>query len=171
MLVLGLDPGYGRLGYAVVEEKGSSLRALDFGVLETSAKLSFERRLLLVHDAILKLAKEYSFSEAVLETLYFAKNAKTAIAVAEARGVIRLALAQADLPVYECQPNQIKLALCGDGKAGKVQVTRMVTRLLNLSKAPKLDDAADALALAITGLRSRNFRRLTALAAASKVSS
>lgn len=171
MLVLGLDPGYGRLGYAVVEEKGSSLRALDYGVLETAAKLSFERRLLLVHDGILKLAKEYKFSEAVLETLYFAKNVKTAIAVAEARGVIRLALAEVDLPVYECQPNQIKVALCGDGKAGKAQVTRMVTRLLNLSKAPKLDDAADALALAITGLRSRNFRRLAAIASASRDSS
>jgi crossover junction endodeoxyribonuclease RuvC len=171
MLVLGLDPGYGRLGYAVVEEKGSRLRALDFGVLETAAKLSFERRLLLVHDGILKLTKQYSFSEAVLETLYFSKNVKTAIAVAEARGVIRLALAQVELPVYECHPNQIKVALCGDGKAGKAQVTRMVTRLLNLSKAPKLDDAADALALAITGLRSRNFRRLAAIAAAAKVSS
>ena len=164
MLVLGLDPGYGRLGYGVVEEKGSKLRAVEFGVIETPAKMPFEKRLLAVFDAVEALAQRHDCAEAAVETLYFSKNVKTAIGVAEARGVIRLALARLKVPVFEVKPVELKLAIAGSGKADKAMVTRMVTRLLNLPAPPKPDDAADALALAITALRSRNFRKLRSLA-------
>jgi crossover junction endodeoxyribonuclease RuvC len=170
VLVLGLDPGYGRLGFGVVEEKGSSLRALEYGVIETAAKMPFEQRLLAVFDAVEGLARRHHCDEASVETLYFSKNVKTAIGVAEARGVIRLALARLKVPVLECQPSQVKLALAGSGSADKGQVTRMVTRLLNLAAPPKPDDAADALALALTALRSRHLRKLSALALSKKKS-
>jgi len=165
---LGLDPGYGRLGFGVVEEKGSALRAVEFGVIETPAGMPFEERLLAVFDAVEALARRHGCGEAAVETLYFAKNVKTAIGVAEARGVIRLALARLKVPVLEVKPVQLKLAIAGSGKADKAMVTRMVTRLLNLPAPPKPDDAADALALAITALRSRNFRKLTSLAKKSR---
>lgn len=168
MIFVGLDPGYGRLGYGVVEEKGSSLKALEFGVFETPSTMPFEKRLVFVFDAVQELLSRHECEEAAVETLYFSKNVKTAIGVAEARGVIRLALAQLKVPVLEIQPVQLKLALTGSGKADKKMVTRMVTRLLNLPAPPQPDDAADALALALTALRSRNFRSLTQKALAKK---
>jgi crossover junction endodeoxyribonuclease RuvC len=166
--VLGLDPGYGRLGYAVVEEKGSALRAMEFGVMETPSKMPFEKRLMKVFDFVEALVGRHACDEAAVETLYFSKNVKTAMAVAEARGVIRLALARLEVSAVEVKPMELKLAVTGSGKADKAQITRMVTRLLNLPGPPKPDDAADALALAITGLRSRHIRRLTALAKGSQ---
>jgi crossover junction endodeoxyribonuclease RuvC len=166
--VLGLDPGYGRLGYAVVEEKGSALKALDFGVMETPSTMPFEQRLLKVFDFVEALVGRHACDEAAVETLYFSKNVKTAIGVAEARGVIRLALVRLGLPVVEIKPMELKLAVTGSGRADKVQVTRMVTRLLNLPAPPKPDDAADALGLAITALRGRAMRKLMALAKASR---
>jgi len=168
VLSLGLDPGYGRMGFGIVEERGSSLKALEFGVIETPAKMPFEERLLRIYDAVETIVKRHPCNEAAVETLFFSKNVKTAMAVAEARGVIRLALARLKMPVLECAPNQVKLALTGSGKADKGQVTRMVTRLLNLPAPPKPDDAADALALALTALRSRNLRKFSALAIKSK---
>ena len=139
MRALGLDPGYGRLGFGVVEEKGSSLKALEYGVIETPAKMPFEERLVAVFDAVEALARRSGCAEAAVETLYFAKNVKTAIGVAEARGVIRLALARLKVPVLEVKPVQLKLAIAGSGKADKAMVTRMVTRLLNLPAPPKPD--------------------------------
>lgn len=168
MRVLGLDPGYGRLGYGVVEESGSSFRALEYGVFETPAKMPFEQRLLSVFEFVEDIASRQNPGEAAVETLYFSKNVKTAMGVAEARGVIRLALARLKVSTLELQPGQVKLAVAGSGKADKKQVTRMITRLLNLPAPPKPDDAADALALALTALRSRNFRKLSALAKKSR---
>jgi crossover junction endodeoxyribonuclease RuvC len=168
MPVLGLDPGYGRLGFGVVEQKGSSLQAVDYGVIETPAKMPFEERLLMVFEGVEALARKHRCEEAALETLFFSKNVKTAMSVAEARGVIRLALARLKIPVLELQPGSVKLALTGSGSADKAQVTRMVTRLLGLPSPPKPDDAADALALALSALRSRPLRKLTALAKAAK---
>src|SRR4051812_44914640 len=165
---LGLDPGYGRLGFGLVEEKGSALRALEYGVVETPAKMPFEERLLTVFKAVEALALKHGPAEAAVETLFFSKNAKTAMAVAEARGVIRVALARLKVPVLEISPVQVKLAVTGSGKADKKQVIRMVTRLLNLPAPPKPDDAADALALALTAIRSHNFRKLSSLSALSK---
>jgi crossover junction endodeoxyribonuclease RuvC len=157
---LGLDPGYGRLGFAVVEERGSQWTLCCVGVLETPSKAAFEERLMALRDAVAGLCRDWRPQECALETLYFSKNVKTAMAVAEARGVLRLALAEAGVPVHEISPNAVKLALCGSGSGVKSQVGRMVARLLGLSEAPKPDDAADAAAIALAGLRSRPMREL-----------
>ncbi len=156
---LGLDPGYGRLGYAVIEQRGSEWSLLDVGCAETPASQPFEQRLLAVHQALAGLLKRWKPDEASIETLYFSKNVKTAMQVAEARGVLRLALAEAGVPALELAPNAVKLALTGSGAAGKEQVGRMVVRLLNLKQMPKPDDAADAVALALAGLRSQPLRQ------------
>lgn len=157
---LGLDPGYGRLGYALVEERGSQWSLLDVGVVDTPAKTAFETRLLGLRDAVRDLCVRWAPQECSVETLFFSRNAKTAMQVAEARGVLRLALAESGVPVHEVAPNAVKLALCGDGAAGKAQVGRMVVRLLALKALPKPDDAADAVAIALAGLRSRGRREL-----------
>lgn len=157
---LGLDPGYGRLGYALVEERASQWALLDVGVVETPKAQAFEQRLLALQAAVLGLCQRWRPQECALETLYFSKNAKTAMQVAEARGVLRLSLAQAGVPVHEIAPNAVKLALAGSGSADKGQVGRMVVRLLNLRALPKPDDAADAAAIALAGLRSAPMRRL-----------
>jgi crossover junction endodeoxyribonuclease RuvC len=159
---LGLDPGYGRMGFAVIEQDGSGFRLLCVGCIETPASQPFEERLLDVRTQLLALVKEWKPQEASLETLFFSKNAKTAMQVAEARGVIRVTLAEAKVPVLEVAPNGVKLALTGSGAADKAQVGRMVVRLLNLKALPKPDDAADAVALALTGLRSAPLRLLIA---------
>lgn len=157
---LGLDPGFGRLGYAVVEESGTRWSLLDVGVLETVKQGAFDRRLLALQEGVQALCRRWSPSECALETLYFSKNAKTAMQVAEARGVLRLTLAQAGVPVYEIAPNAVKMAVAGNGAATKAQVGRMVVRLLGLETLPKPDDAADAAAIALAGLRSRPLREL-----------
>ena len=164
---LGLDPGYGRLGYAVVEQRGAEWQLVDVGCVETAASRAFEERLVEVHDALDAILARWRPQEASLETLYFSKNVKTAMQVAEARGVLRLTLAKAGVPAFELAPNAVKLALTGSGSAGKDQVGRMVVRLLGLKEMPKPDDAADAVALALAGLRSRPLRQH--LAAAKKV--
>lgn len=159
---LGLDPGYGRLGYALVEARGAQWALMDVGVVETSKGLPFEQRLLALQTAVLELCRRWQPAECALETLYFSKNAKTAMQVAEARGVLRLSLAQAGVPVFEVAPNAVKTAVAGDGAATKAQVGRMVVRLLGLKALPRPDDAADAAAIAIAGLRSAPLRRLQA---------
>ncbi len=156
---LGLDPGYGRLGYAVIEQAGSQWSLVDVGCVETPSTQPFEQRLLAVHQALGALLQRWQPHEASIETLYFSKNVKTAMQVAEARGVLRLALAEAGVPTLEIAPNAVKLALTGSGAAGKEQVGRMVVRLLNLKAMPKPDDAADAVALALAGLRSQPLRQ------------
>ncbi len=160
--ILGLDPGYGRLGYAVVEQQGSEFKALDYGVIETSAKSDFDSRLLTLASALEVLVKKHLVKEAALETLYFSKNVKTALKVAEARGALRLTLARLGVNVLEINPSEVKLALGGHGQADKKQIQRMVTRLLNLKSIPQPDDAADALAQALTAFRSRPLRLLKA---------
>jgi len=161
-----LDPGYGRLGFALVEERGSQWTLLDVGVVETPANTDFTVRLLGLHDAVLKLCERWQPQECALETLFFSKNVKTAMQVAEARGVLRLALARAKVPVVEVSPSTVKLALAGSGTADKAQVGRMVVRLLDLKALPKPDDAADAAAIALAGLRSAPMRKLQRAATA-----
>lgn len=165
---LGLDPGYGRLGYAVIEQSGSQWSLVDVGCAETPSAMPFEQRLLAVHFTLTDLLQRWQPDEATIETLYFSKNVKTAMQVAEARGVIRLALAEGGVPALELAPNAVKLALTGSGAAGKDQVGRMVVRLLNLKTMPKPDDAADAVALALAGLRSQPLRQSLAARAAAQ---
>ncbi len=169
MKVLGLDPGYGRLGWGVVEQSGFAMKAVEFGVFETASSLPFPARLEELHAFVSSLAARHRCGEAAVEQIFFSKNVKTAVLVAEARGVILLALRQAGLEAVEVSPQHVKQALVGQGAATKAQNQFMVQRLLGLKSLPKPDDAADALGLAVAALRSRPMRLLARQAAAKAV--
>ncbi len=147
--ILGIDPGYAILGYGVVERTGTRLVAIDYGVVETSAKLSFPERLEKLYLGTKRLIELHNPDEAVFEELFFYRNTTTAISVGAGRGVSILAAEQCGLPLFEYTPMQIKLSVAGDGHADKQGVQRMVRALLGLAKPPQPDDAADALAAAI----------------------
>lgn len=149
MIVLGIDPGTAALGYGIVERAGSRLRLIDVGCLETSASETLPARLLQIHRLVADLIELHRPDLLAVERLFFSKNAQTAFAVGQARGVVLLAGAAADVPVREATPNEVKTAVTGYGAADKEQVGRMVATVLGLQAAPRPDDAADALAVAI----------------------
>lgn len=149
MIVLGIDPGTAALGYGIVERSGSRLRMVDVGCLETSAADTLPVRLLQIHRVVTDLIELHRPDILAVERLFFSKNAQTAFAVGQARGVVLLAGAAAGLPVREATPNEVKTAVTGYGAADKEQVGRMVATVLGLKAAPRPDDAADALAVAI----------------------
>lgn len=151
MRILGIDPGFDRNGYGVIEDQGGKLVHIAHGVLQTSKEDTFEKRLQQVRDSVMELIKTYQPEAVAVEELFFQTNAKTAIKVAQARGVILLAIADANIKIVELTPNQVKVGTTGDGRADKKQIQEMVTRLLKLSAPPQPDDAADALAIAIVG--------------------
>ncbi len=154
---LGIDPGFGRLGYGIVEESRSGLRVIDYGCFETRASERAGARLLAIRNRLNELIASWKPTLVATESLFFSKNVKTALAVGEARGVILLTVAEHGLPLFELSPQEVKIAVTGYGKAEKVQVQRMVTRILGLPKPPKPDDAADGLALALAALQMRRF--------------
>lgn len=160
MLVLGLDPGLAITGYGLVEGDGQRLRPVAYGVLRTPAGVPLPDRLVMLHQALADLLAEYRPPVAALEELFFATNARTAIMVGEARGVLLLTLAQAGVAVAEYTPLQIKQAITGYGQAEKLQVQQMVRLLLNLAELPKPDDAADALAVSICHHNSSRMAQL-----------
>lgn len=161
MLVIGIDPGTATTGYGLVrEESDGSLFAVAYGVIRTSAKTPMPIRLTQIHQQLEEIQKHHSADTAAVEKLFFQKNVKTAITVAQGRGVAILALAQAGLEVGEYTPLEIKQAVAGYGGADKNQVQQMVRILLNLETIPKPDDAADALAVAITHIHSVKSRAL-----------
>lgn len=147
--ILGIDPGFATTGYAVLEKKNNSLTPLDAGIIATPKTDTKLKRLETIYDDCLSLIKTYRPSVCAVEELFFAKNARTAFMVGQARGVILLACAQSKLPVYEYTPLQVKMAVTGYGNATKKQVQYMVQTLLKLQTAPKPDDVADAIAIAI----------------------
>lgn len=149
MIVLGIDPGTAATGYGVVERTGSQLRAVDYGCLETLPSIELPRRLLEIHQAITELILTHRPSLLGVERLFFNRNVQTAFAVGQARGVVLLAAAEHDIPVFEYGPHEVKLAVTGYGRAGKEQVQRMVQMVLGMPALPRPDDAADALAVAI----------------------
>ena len=149
MIVLGIDPGTAALGYGIVERNGGGLRAVDFGVLKTTPELSLPERLLAVHTLVTDLIDLHAPALVGVERLFFSRNAQTAFAVGQARGVVLLAAAQHGIPVREATPNEIKNAVDGYGSADKEQVQRMLQVLLSLDSPPTPDDAADALAMAV----------------------
>lgn len=150
MRVLGIDPGYAIVGWGVVEYVGNRFAPVGFGAVITEKDTPFEQRLVEIYDGILDVCRRYKPEAISIEKLYYQHNQTTVIGVAEARGVILLAAAQAGLPVYEYTPMQVKLAVTGYGKAVKKQVQEMTRVLLRLPAVPKPDDTADALAMAIT---------------------
>lgn len=149
-IILGIDPGFGRMGFGVLRMAGREMHAVDFGVFTTLAKLDFASRLAYLVEDLQAVLAHWHPSVLAIETLFVTNNQKTAMRVAEARGVVLLTAAQAGIPVLEFSPKQIKLALTGHGSAQKPAVQRMVKQLLQLPHIPKPDDAADALAIAIT---------------------
>jgi len=148
--ILGIDPGFGRVGWGVIEKKNGEWFAVDWGCLETSSKKDFIERLKEIHSAIGALIKKYQPEKIGVEDLFFAKNVKTAMKVGEARGVILLTCVQAGVPVSEFTPLQIKQTVTGYGRAEKGQMQKMVQLLLKIKKKITPDDAADALAAALT---------------------
>ncbi len=148
-LILGIDPGIGRMGYAVVAVQGAELRLVVCDVVTTPAKLAYPQRLLQAYDHLSAIIAQYAPQEAALESLFFGHNVSTAMPVAQARGVAMLALVQQGITIAEYTPNEVKLAVTGYGAAKKAQVGEMVRRLLHLSSIPRPDDAADAAAIAI----------------------
>ena len=149
MLALGIDPGTAICGYGLVEMKGNHLKAIDYGAVITSPKMSAQDRLLKINLEIEALIKKYQPDVMGVEQLFFNKNIRTAIPVGQARGVVLLVAAKNNIEVAEHTPLQIKQAVVGYGRATKEQVIYMVEKLLNLPKKPHPDDVADALAVAI----------------------
>jgi crossover junction endodeoxyribonuclease RuvC len=149
VIVLGIDPGLASTGYGVVARRSSRLLALDGGVIATRAELAPERRLAEIHAAVEALIEEHRPQAVALEELYFGQNVRTAFAVGQARGAVLLAAGQRGVPCAGYTPQQVKGAVCGNGRAQKEQVARMVQALLGLSEQPRPDHAADALAVAV----------------------
>jgi crossover junction endodeoxyribonuclease RuvC len=148
-LVLGLDPGLAITGYGLVASSGQELILVAQGVLRTPAGKPLAERLLQLHRALTALIIRYRPDAAAVEELFFGNNARTAMTVGEARGVLLLALAEAGVPIHGYTPLQVKQAVTGYGQAEKPQVQEMVRLLLRLAEPPRPDDAADALAVAI----------------------
>jgi crossover junction endodeoxyribonuclease RuvC len=161
MRVLGIDPGTATTGYGVVEEVNGDLKPLVFGVIRTPADQPLPVRLQLIYQALKELAAEWVPTAAAVEELFFSRNVRTAMSVGQARGVTLLALADIGLDVAEYTPLAIKQAVTGYGNADKAQVQEMVRLLLGLAEAPRPDDAADALAVAICHLHSARLAALS----------
>ena len=149
MIVLGIDPGTAALGWGIVESRSGRLRMVDAGCLETKPDASLPQRLLVIHGLLDELIALHKPDLVAVERLFFSRNAQTAFAVGQARGVVLLAAAQAEVPVREATPNEVKVAVTGHGRAEKAQVGRMVAVCLGLAEPPRKDDTADALAIAI----------------------
>jgi crossover junction endodeoxyribonuclease RuvC len=161
MIILGIDPGTAMLGYGVVERTGQRLRAVDFGVISTPAEMPLPQRLAVIYAALSDVIALHSPDLVGIERVYFSRNAQTAFAVGQSRGVALLAAAQHGVAVREATPNEVKVATAGHGAAAKDQVQRMVQVVLELPELPEPDDAADALAIAIcVANRERSLSRI-----------
>ena len=147
--ILGIDPGLASTGWGVIESSRGKLKYIAHGCIETSADISRGQRLVIIHKSFLKILKTFKPEKAAMENLYFGRNISSAMAVAEARGVLLMTLCSKDLPVQELTPNAIKQAVVGVSKADKKQIQEMVKLILGLDEIPRPDHAADALGAAI----------------------
>lgn len=150
MRVIGIDPGIGRAGWGIVDVQGAKCTVQRFGCIETDAKAALADRLQTLYESLAIIIEENEPEVLAIEELFFNTNAKTAMVVGQARGVVLLLAAQKNLPVTIYTPLQVKIATTGYGRAEKAQVGQMVKTILKLSTIPKPDDTADALAIAIT---------------------
>lgn len=151
--ILGIDPGFARCGYGIIGKEQHGPIAYSWGCIETSPKTGETPiRLLVIFNALEDLITRYHPSSLACEILFFSRNTTTAMQVSEARGVILLAAAKYQIPVFEYTPKQVKLAVTGSGSADKKQIQMMIMRLLRLSEMPSPDDAADGLSLALCHL-------------------
>ena len=152
---LGIDPGFGRTGYAIVrKDQRNNIVCVAYGCLSTDPQHAFPDRLGEIYTEIQEIIEEFKPEVLCVEELFFARNVTTALQVAHARGIILLAAQQNQLPILEFKPVQVKQAVAGTGAASKRQVQEMVTSLFKLDKIPQPDDAADALAVAWCGATS-----------------
>lgn len=157
MRILGIDPGYGITGYSIVDYIGNKFKLITSGAVLTDSKMSFPLRLLKIYNELTMIINEYKPDAMSVEELFFNQNTKTAIMVAEARGVILIVGCKNNVPTYEYTPLQIKQAVVGYGRADKIQVQRMIKSILNVCDLPKLDDTTDSIAAAICHAHSAKF--------------
>ena len=148
-IILGIDPGYARMGWGVIAASGQSLRLIDYGCIETHKSEELPQRLAIINQQLENILKQHNPTEIAIEELFFAKNVTTALQVAHARGVVFLRAVHHCGNIFQYKPNQIKQAVTGIGNADKNQMQQMVKNILGLREIPKPDDAADALAIAI----------------------
>jgi crossover junction endodeoxyribonuclease RuvC len=159
--VLGIDCGSERTGYGVIESNGADHRLLAAGVIRTSTKQPFEKRLLEISEGLRKLIREYAPEAGAVEEVFFSANVKTALKLAHVRGIALLAIAEAGLQLAEYSPLEVKTSVVGYGRAEKSQVQMMVCSLLRLAESIESEDACDALAVAIChATRESTLRRL-----------
>lgn len=154
MKILGIDPGMAIVGYGLIEAENDSIELLTSGSIQTDKKLSDSKRLLEIYNDLTTVVQKYHPDCASVEELFFFKNQKTVIPVAEARGVILTVLEKFNIPTYSYTPMQVKQVLTGYGRAEKKEVEQMVKIVLETEKLPKLDDTVDAIAIAICHSRS-----------------
>ncbi len=156
--ILGIDPGFGRVGFGVIELQGGKTKYIAHGLIETSPQKTFVERIVEIHTKLGSIIQEYKPQRAAVEELFFAKNVTTGIQVAQARGAILLSLTQAGIPVDEFTPMEVKQAVTGYGRADKTQMQKMVIMLLSLKVKKLQDDAADALGIALCCSAGLSFR-------------
>ena len=157
MIILGIDPGFAIVGIGVIDYTGNKFKVIDYLAITTKAGIDTNERLKSIFDDLSLIIAKYKPECAAIEELFFNSNAKTAITVAEARGVLILACKNAGIDVFEYTPLQVKQAVVGYGRAEKTQVQQMTKMILNLNAVPKPDDVADALAIAICHAHSYRF--------------
>ncbi|MCJ8341755.1 MAG: crossover junction endodeoxyribonuclease RuvC [Cetobacterium sp.] len=154
MRILGIDPGTAIVGYSILDFKENKMTLVQYGCIYTDKNLLMEDRLCIIFDELEEIIKKYSPEHMAVEELFFFKNNKTVISVGQARGVILLAGRKNKLKIESYTPLQVKMGITGYGKAEKKQIQLMVKKILNMKEIPKPDDAADAIAVAITHINS-----------------
>ncbi len=160
MRILGIDPGIAIVGYGIVDKEANRYKTVAYDAVTTRAHTPLEKRLEEVYNGIDEIIKTYKPDVMSIEELFFNNNAKTALTVGQARGVIILAAVKNGVPVYEYTPLQVKQALTGYGRAGKTQIQQMMKSMLGLTEIPKPDDVADALAIAVCHGNSIRFNSI-----------
>ena len=160
LIILGIDPGLATMGYGVIETNGAKHRLIQYGALTTQPGVPMPQRLNAIFIGVNQLMDLYTPDEVAIEELFFSKNVTTGMAVSQARGAALVAAVRRTEHLYEYTPMQIKQAVTGYGKADKPQMQAMVKMLLNIPEIPRPDDAADALAVAITHAHSQTMKKL-----------
>jgi crossover junction endodeoxyribonuclease RuvC len=160
-MVLGIDPGLATTGYGVLSSENEKVKMVEFGTIKTSPREPTPSRLKVLSEKLRALINKYHPNIVASEKIFFCKNVKTAMVVGESIGVIFLTCANSSIDIVEYTPLEIKQAIVGYGMAEKIQIQKMIQRLLGLKEVPKPDDAADGLAVALTHIYSYKLRKLT----------
>lgn len=150
MIILGIDPGFNKLGWAVIKKESSDFEIAAASFIETESGENFEKRILKIGEDMNKIIKKYKPDALAIEKLFFTTNQKTALRVAEVKGIVMYLVALAGISVFEFTPLEVKMAICGYGKADKKQIRDMLKLTLKNCALPKNDDACDAIAVSLT---------------------